>query len=266
MKVILTEEQLKTIIKEELGINKQVVEYSSDIFIKIVDKLKTNDEDIKIEKNELFIKKTFPLSYYVKDMKLSISVTFRNFLDKTFNKFYEIPYVTDGNSIIVNKNTSFVFINIYAISGTIVKEKAMETIQHEVEHIFQHIQMGKEFSGENLYAKIKTDIMQNNDVGLLMYYCLKNEQEAFSNGLYAFLMDKPEPYSEDLLKTSETYSIYAKMKEIFNNIKNGELTIKDYEKYGVTFKTIEKSINNFLHRIGKVIIKVKEDKIKQGFR
>ena len=59
MKVILTEEQLKTIIKEELGINKQVVEYSSDIFIKIVDKLKTNDEDIKIEKNELFIKKNF---------------------------------------------------------------------------------------------------------------------------------------------------------------------------------------------------------------
>ena len=50
MKVILTEEQLKTIIKEELGINKQVVEYSSDIFIKIVDKLKTNDEDIKVEK------------------------------------------------------------------------------------------------------------------------------------------------------------------------------------------------------------------------
>lgn len=59
MKVILTEEQLKTIIKEELGINKQVVECSSDIFIKIVDKLKTNDEDIKIEKNELFIKKNF---------------------------------------------------------------------------------------------------------------------------------------------------------------------------------------------------------------
>ena len=68
MKVILTEEQLKTIIKEELGINKQVVEYSSDIFGKIVDKLKTNDEDIKIEKNELFIKKTFPLTYYVKDV------------------------------------------------------------------------------------------------------------------------------------------------------------------------------------------------------
>ena len=147
MKVILTEEQLKTIIKEELGINKQVVEYSSDIFIKIVDKLKTNDEDIKVEKNELFIKKTFPLTYYVKDMKLSISVTFRNFLDKTFNKFYEIPYVADGKSIIVNKNTSFVFINIYAISGTIVKEKAMETIQHEV--YFNRFKWGK-----NLVEKI----------------------------------------------------------------------------------------------------------------
>ena len=50
MKVILTEEQLKTIIKEEHGINKQVDESSTDIFIKTVDKLKTNDEDIKILK------------------------------------------------------------------------------------------------------------------------------------------------------------------------------------------------------------------------
>ena len=57
-------------------------------------------------------------------------------------------------------------------------------------------------------------------------------------------MDKPEPYSEDLLKTSETYSIYAKMKEIFNNIKNGELTIKDYEKYGVTLKIHKKQPKN----------------------
>ena len=157
------------------------------------------------------------------------------------------------------------------VSGS---EKAMETIQHEVEHMFQQIRMGHSFGGDQLYGKIKTDMesgyKNRSKVARLLYYTLKPEQEGFINGLYAFLMDSMEPYTEELLKKSETWDNYLFSKNTLKEIKeNAELKSifnEYFNDYGITIGEIETELDNLLHRIGRVVIKVKQDKAKQGWR
>lgn len=264
-------EELRKIIKEELGISDKVTELSRQFFSEMIDKI---PEAEGREKNDIMVKKEFPLTFFVDGVKVSCSVVYRNFLSKDFSRIYDTPYVTDGSSFRVSNKLFLCFINVFAVCGTLNKEKAMETIQHEIEHIFQQIRMGRSFGGDSMYIKIKTDMESGDEnrskVARLLYYTLKSEQEGFNNGLYAFLMDTPEPYSEDLLKKSETWGNYVFSRNTLKEIKDNQgmkLIFNEYfNDYGVTISNIEIELNNFLHRIGRTIIKVKQDKLKQGWR
>lgn len=264
-------EELRKIIKEELGISDKVTELSRQFFSEMIDKIPEAEET---EKNDIMVKKEFPLTFFVDGVKVSCSVVYRNFLSKDFSRIYDTPYVTDGSSFRVSNKLFLCFINVFAVCGTLNKEKAMETIQHEIEHIFQQIRMGRSFGGDSIYVKIKTDMDSGDEnrskVARLLYYTLKSEQEGFNNGLYAFLMDTPEPYSEDLLKKSETWGNYVFSRNTLKEIKDNQdlkLIFNEYfNNYGVTISNIEIELNNFLHRIGRTIIKVKQDKLKQGWR
>ena len=55
---------------------------------------------------------------------------------------------------------------------------------------------------------------------------MKSEQEGFSNGLYAYMMDKQEPYNDDLLISSEIWNMYVTAKEVFNELKENS-NLKD---------------------------------------
>ena len=266
---LLTE--IREVIKEELGISEEVIKLTNQFYDEMVNTIKNCTEQ---EKNETCIKKTCSMKFMINDIKVTSSITYRNFLSKEYNKLYDMPYITNGASFFVTNNLYFCFINVFAISGTIVKEKAMETIQHEMEHIYQQIQMGKGFGGESLYVKIKTDMESSdegrNKIGKLFYYTLKYEQEGFCNGLYGYLMDINQPYSDDLLMKTESWQNYTFLKQTFNELKDND-TLKSifneyFTNFGITIKDIEKEINNYLHRIGRVIIKVKKDKINQGWK
>jgi len=268
---MLTEE-IKKIIEEELSINDDVARFSNEFYNEIISKL--NNAEI-IEKNNLLIKKKISIVSYIDKIKVVSSVIYRNFLSKDFKEKYNLSYITDGGSIFINKGLAMMFINIYAINGTVDKPKSMETIQHEVEHIFQQEKMGHEFGDSNgLYEKIKTDLESKSEnkqkLAKLLYLCIKSEQEGFSNGLYAYMMDKQEPYNDDLLTSSETWNLYLTAKENFNELKINdglkEVFTEYFNLYGITMPYIEKQLNNFLHRIGRTIIKVKKDKLKQGWR
>ena len=227
---------LKKVIQEELGINNKVVEISKEIYDKILE----NITNIGVEKNDTFSKQNISFSYNIDDCKITISVTYRNFYDKESFNFHNKPYITEGGSVMVSKNLFFCFLNIYGISGTIAKDKAIETIQHEIEHIFQQKQMGKRFGNENMYAKIKSDFDSDDEdrskVGLLLYYSLKSEQEGFVNGLYAYLMDKNEPYNDELIFSSETWVIYLRMKEIYAELLENNNMKLVFNEYFVDYK------------------------------
>lgn len=264
-------EELRKVIKEELGISDKVTEISKMFFSEIMDRIPTAEEK---EKNDVMIKKEFSLTFSVDDVKISCGVAYRNFLSKDFSKIYNTPYITDGSSAQISNKLFFCFINIFAVCGALNKEKAMETIQHEVEHIFQQIRMGRSFGGDSLYAKIKTDMESEYEnrskVARLLYYTLKPEQEGFINGLYAFLMDSMEPYTEELLKKSEAWGSYVFSRNTFEELKDNpdmKRVFNEYfNDYGITIGKIETELDNLLHRIGRAVIKVKQDKAKQGWR
>ena len=146
--------------------------------------------------------------------------------------------------------------NIFSICGTLQTEKAIETIQHEIEHIYQTFMMGKNFGGDMMYAKIKTDLESydetENKIGEMMYLSLKSEQEGFVNGLYAYMMDKMEPYSDDLLIKSETWQKFQLLKQYVSELENDE-NLKEkftvyFEKFGITINDLKQSIKNLYRR------------------
>lgn len=265
-------DDLREILNEEMGIANKVVELSQSFYLQTIKALKQEKNANKT--NEIFTKKNVSLTFYIDKMKVSTSVVYRNFLSKDYVKIYDMPYLTDGGSLYVNEKLSFMFINIYGICGTIVKDKAMETIQHEIEHLYQEYLTKNQLSSNTIYVKAKDDMnsddINRKKIGTLVYLSFKSEQEAFCNGLYAYIMDKNQPYTDDLLKESETWGLYMEMKSIFDELQtNNELKniFNEYfSQYGLTIANVENSKNNFVHRIGRTIIKIQKDKAKQGWK
>ena len=263
--------ELKKVIQEELGISNGVTLVSHGFYDKMVNAIKnTND----IEKTETTIIKKTQMVFYIYDIKLSCNITYRNFLSKDYESLYKMPYITNGESFRLTEKLYFCFINVFAISGTINKEKAMETIQHEIEHIYQQIKMGNGFGSDSLYVKLKNDMESSDEnrvkISKMIYYTIKSEQEAFVNGLYAYFMDLNEPYSEERLKKSETWNNYIFLKKVLSELEHNDEMKAIFNEYfcefGITVKDMERETNNFLHRIGRAIIKIQNDKIKQGYR
>lgn len=264
-------EEIKKIIQEELGISDKVTKFSKDILKIAIEKMK--DAEV-LEKNDVLIKKTTSFIYNIGDNKISITVYYRNFLSKGFFKLENFEYIINGSSVLLSKLHSMCILNIFSICGTIQTDKAMETIQHEVEHIYQTLMMGKNFGGEMMYAKIKAHLEsadeKENKVGEMMYLSLKSEQEGFANGLYAYMMDRLEPYSNDLLIQCETWKKFQLLKKYVSELETDnelkKIFSEYFENFGVTINDLKQSIKNFSSRIGKVIVKVQNDKIKQGWR
>ena len=75
-------------------------------------------------------------------MAFDINYTYRNFLDKNLLKHIDKSGLSDGGTVFLNKKFIICNINLYGISGSINEEDAMDTIQHEIEHIYVFIKFG----------------------------------------------------------------------------------------------------------------------------
>lgn len=266
----LTENDLKEIILEELGISLIVVDKSKEIYNNIMDNLKQQE----MQKSEICTFKVGVIECTIDDIKFHISYTCRYFKDDTFIKEYGEEYFTEGASAFLSKNFIYCNINLYAISGTINKKLALSTIQHEIEHIFQEIKAEKSFPTDNdKYATMATDMQSKDiiyhDIARLVYCCYNTEQEGFINGTYAYCMTdnfntnpfSSEPYTfYSILKTpagqlyQELMSLY---KKLLNN-KDMQKLLKD--RYNMSLKEVEKSIDRFKRKLGRLIIKINHDK------
>ena len=80
-------------------------------------------------------------------------------------------------------------------------------------------------------------------------------------------MAKPEMPSMETIKKSECWILYEKMCSIYNEFCDEQDFIKELKKYKMTPEKVMKLCDNFIKKIGKVLVKVKQDKYKkQGFR
>ena len=265
--LLITESQFKQIVNEELGISQEVFQISKDVYDKICSDIKTRDS----EKIDICNIKRGVVKCSLKDVEFDINYTYRNFLDKNLLKHIDKSGLSEGGTVFLNKNFIICNINLYGIGGSINEEDAMDTIQHEIEHIYQQIMSNKRIPGDDdRYAKMRTDLESNNEVrktvGRLVYLCYKSEQDAFINGTYAWCMTNDsttEPYSYRNIKNCPAGKLYLEMKDlyevVFNNMEMEKIITTEY---GLNNEKVMFSIKDFGRKLGKVLVKVNKDKSK----
>lgn len=264
-KLILTENQFKQLIKEELGISEEV----ANMAISVYEQIENNKEKDEVESNDYFSKWVSSLKFNFLNCKVNCSITYYNYFSNEYYQYSNI--VSTGWSVYVTDKLFFMGIIVPMVSGNIVKDEVIDTIQHELSHIYEQKMMGKQYSQNKVYSSLKTNMYSDNEIvnkaANLVYGCIKSEQDGFVNGLYAYLMSQPELFSIETLKKSECWKLYEKMVSIYNENSNDSEFISELKKYKFTLNKVDKLINNFITKIGRVIVKVKQDKYKkQGFR
>lgn len=266
-KIILTEGQFKNLLKEELGVSEMVTKKTKEVFQMLVDNVKKTIVNSETYNGFNFFKGDFSFQFF--ETKVSLSYKGYNYLSKDLFSYSKVS--SDGESAFLDKRIAFMWITVPCLSGTIVKGQVLDTIQHELEHLYQEMLIGKVFANTKKYGEMRsglesTDEMKRN-IAKVAYVCFKDEQDAFVNGLYAFLMSFAEPFFLDRMKESECWKVYFEAVSIYEKNKNEDYFIEGMKAYGMTMGKVRKCLSYFARKIGRVIMKVKKDKIeKQGWR
>lgn len=278
--MILNEISLKIneAINEELGIADEVRDKSAKLRDDVINRLKNIEKSI-VESGVSEKKDNFQIE--IANKKVFVQVHYYNFRDKTYYLNFIKKSGPIGHSSLSNDGRfNVILLNFYSISGYIDEKDLYDSIQHEVEHIFQQVKAKKTFGKSDLYLyaykNLSNEQLENRILALISYMSNKFEQDGYINGLYAFLKDNYKLMAtRDDIKESPVYSkltdlIYAKdfLIKNKNNVKLKE-EIEYYQKnfnlnYNEFIRLVTSSINDITKKIGRTIIKFKNDMLKSG--
>lgn len=256
-------------IMEELSINQDVYITSCNI----VDEICSIFKNRKNENENNFVtdgvrSKKFNISYKLKNMNIRISVLIYNFFNKEIFDKEKNNLDLSSRSVNFGKKEGIIELCGYSISGTLNKNDLINSVHHEINHLFQY-QEGKKsnFRECKLYFKVKYLLNSNDETKKIiansLYYSFEDEQDAFINGMYAELKQYNERLDIDTIKeNSELYQVIYKMLDTIDLIKSidDEYII---QSFGITKKRCVSIIKNGVQRlenkIGKIITKLYGD-------
>lgn len=286
-------EDITKIIKEELGIADEVKNTVNIIYDRILQDSKNIEKEI-IEDGTSLKYNYFAINDIFGN-KLTVYYYIYNFVDKSFRKAFirkEGENYLDSGSRHIYRNIrnirklidNSVIIKIESISGIIQNvPNIKDTIQHELEHIYQQTKMEKEFGSADLNSFIMSKLYSNDiyekNIAEALYMTFKSEIEGFSNGLYAFLTE--------LMKNGYgvgSLNIAFRKSEAFKKLQNAYKTkeyiekhqnepevvkaIEEYNRFGITkdniIEKIDDAIKEMNTRFGKAMIKAKKDYNEMG--
>lgn len=203
---------------------------------------------------------------------ITINYTLYNFIDR-FYKDKAMPKIKN-----INDNNGFDTINITMISinNYIDTTTYQDTVFHELEHIFQQKKAGKPFKNFDLYDHalyIRKNTKENSMPHALaecIYLGQPFEQDDYINGMYADLKEKAKTYRDvrKLIYTTEAYQAMSMFKLYIHIIKKYKTDAErmwnmHFGNFGVSFEAfynnLDKSLNRFITKIGKVIVKTEKD-------
>lgn len=270
---------INNMINEELSINKQVHEISLDIFQQILSN-KTNKTNFETILGKI---KTINFSFNINGIKVTCYEY--HFNNRKDYEEIEVPnnIVSDGKSIIFHGN-KWITLNLIYISGTLVKTELLDTIMHEVNHIFQQERSELNFQDrkDNDFYRFVLTNLTNEDfkirqLSLIEYFTFDYEIDGFINGMFGQLdMEQPKTF-ELINKTVKESKLYEYLNEIIkvseelnNNRHYLDSAIEYYRNNGFNtttgriLKNIEYVINRITAKLGKIIIKYKQDYLKEA--
>lgn len=263
MNILITEEQLKRLIKEELGVSEKVASAANELFETLMTKISESFANSQKESTMTQFSNSF--TFLWDDAKINVCFDVFNYIN---NEFYEYSKVeANASSAWVSKKSFFMWLTVPMVSGNVVRQDVKDSIQHELEHIFQQKMFGKPFSDAKRYARMRMSLESGDEnerkAARLVYACLKSEQEGFCNGMYSYLMSLPEPLSMHAVKKTPAWKTYEEAYRIFEETTDNEGLKNEVEKYGLKVKAVRRLLDNFVKRMGRVVVKVKEDKYKK---
>lgn len=264
-------EKIKKIIKEALTeantINNDVEEKALEIY-NIVCKKKLTDSDVT---NKMCSDGTVQKIYSIHDKFLEKNIlwTFRACMvneDSYYEKLqqHETSFgttYTDGNKI------TFITITYYQTGKIFDKAEVFDSIQHELNHAYKALLVGKTMENDQFCAYINTLVnlppLKENYyqkiIGDICYIGRKDEQDSFINGAYAFLKEKQPIETEDIKSMLEQTALYAKLKRLIeiktvwtNLSKNIDFqkTVENIPKgFKVDMQKLEKWTNSAIKRL-----------------
>lgn len=268
--------EIKQCVNEELGINNDVVQAS----YRIIEELKEDMKNVP----KMYFSNIDVASHKLGRFKTNafgneINVTYRitNFRDKYY---YDLgrDKVTHYPNGFDYKNMTLM-VDILSISGKIDEKTCSDTIQHELEHLFQEIKRDKSFGEDELYkmANFLKTYYRNDPtaykIGDLIYFSRQCENDAYVNGLYALLVDNYKNHhwpTASVIQGSDLYAGLKRMKENKQWLEQNKETEQVKELFksinrnvSITpeklLKFVEKSEKRLMNKTGKVIVKVQKD-------
>lgn len=219
-KVILTEEQIKHIINEELGIADEVSNLSDiierGIYARLERGINSGVFNAKTDKSNV-----------------NVDFLFKSF--KTMAELYEwykLNRRMDGYSY--KENT--IYITIFKLSGVINYDNLSDTIQHECSHYWECRMKGAPMYN-NRYGEIQIGTENRNPVVAtickMLYYSNKNEINGYVNGAYRVALKRNKKY--------ETYKDFISdnddLNDMYITLKNSHNTLSRYDENNTLFYT-----------------------------
>ena len=120
----LTENYIRELVKEELGIALEVTNTSNQIFQDILIDLREQ----KPEKTDICFIKTGSVNSSLHGVNFKVNYVCRNFSNKDLVENFDIDALTEGGSVFLDKRFVFVNVNLIAFNGTVDNKEALKVI------------------------------------------------------------------------------------------------------------------------------------------
>ena len=202
-KIFFTENQLKEILNEELGIAKLVSDYSRELKYILYNHINSSNEG----------------EFDFKDIKIIYKVYNFNTEEEYFDWIYNnTDNIINGYSF----NNKTLYLTILKIKDNFDVRALDETIQHELEHYYQTKMAGKDFSSEK-YQNLYKYIDDYNDyikyISLIEYFN-NIEIDAFINGAYNSVKELKVKNYNDFIENTDLKIIKNTFNDAYNFFAN----------------------------------------------
>lgn len=264
---------LNEIIYEELSISGDVQKASIDVWNQILEEL-PSIKTYKVKDCPGVKKGDGTFSTIIYGERVRIFINLYKFASKKAFETYEDDVDYIGASCIYNKVFKWVTINIPMISGQIAfMNDVRDEIQHELEHLYQGKHGASGISdSDDVYNRARDlAIHPSEKVALIaraIYISYDYEQDAYVNGLYAYLMGLEEPMPKikwDVIQKTGAYCLLSQLRRALELLENPTNEVKSicltyFKKAPYILYKIGKSAEfRFVRKIGKVLAKYHKD-------
>lgn len=265
---------VRSVLNEELGINPIVAKATDDVINQILSKSEDEMFMLYPNKNRHYTNKTFNFDYELANgVTVRIGTGIVDFKDYDEYAEFKTNYPKEYRILSSGRTSQNVgsplriAVYVIRVGGQVIPEN-YEILQHEIEHAFQRIMKNGSLSKDKKKYNKYTDAMRKSadplirKVGRVNYLSYRYEQDAFANGLYAFLKHSDCDISniDDIIKSSLFYKTLNEMRRAvsFWESKLGdeetEAILRENFNYGVdvVLKRAKKAVNEFVKRLGRI--------------